>query len=165
MSSNLKLGGYDFVGEVVFTATASAPTGYLKCNGAAVSRTTYADLFAAIGTTYGAGDGSTTFNVPDLRGEFIRGWDDGRGVDSSRTRGTWQAATRVIRNYWKGGGWAGCVPDIMEQAASDFDANEAVLRDSGSNVYPVGQTGPADRYVDGIRVRPRNVALLACIRY
>ena len=51
----------------------SAPTGYLACDGSAVSRTTYATLFTAIGTTWGAGDGSSTFNVPDLRGAFLRG--------------------------------------------------------------------------------------------
>jgi hypothetical protein len=51
------------------------PPGWLLCDGAQVSRTTYADLFAAIGTTWGAGDGSTTFNVPDLRGMFLRGTD------------------------------------------------------------------------------------------
>lgn len=77
-------------GEVAFFARNTAPTGYLKANGAAVSRTAYATLFAAIGTTFGAGDGSTTFNLPDLRGEFIRGWDDGRGVDSGRAFGSYQ---------------------------------------------------------------------------
>ena len=51
----------------------SAPSGYLACDGSAVSRTTYATLFAAIGTTWGAGNGSSTFNVPDLRGAFLRG--------------------------------------------------------------------------------------------
>lgn len=54
-------------------AGTSAPTGWLSCDGAAVSRSTYAALFAAIGTTWGVGDGSTTFNVPDLRGMFLRG--------------------------------------------------------------------------------------------
>lgn len=68
------------------------PAGWLKCNGAAVSRTLYAALFNVIGTTYGAGDGSTTFNVPDMRGEFLRGLDDGRGVDTGRTIGSAQAA-------------------------------------------------------------------------
>jgi microcystin-dependent protein len=62
-------------------AGASAPDGFLLCNGGAISRSIYSDLFAAIGTTYGAGDGSTTFNIPDLRGEFLRGLDGGRGVD------------------------------------------------------------------------------------
>lgn len=77
-------------GAIMYFATANAPTGWLKANGALVSRTTYARLFAAIGTLHGAGDGSTTFKLPDLRGEFIRGADDGRGVDSGRTVGSSQ---------------------------------------------------------------------------
>lgn len=80
-------------GTVIWTARTTPPTGYLKANGAAVSRTTYATLFTAIGTTYGAGDGSTTFTLPDLRGEFIRGFDDGRGVDAGRSQGAAQAET------------------------------------------------------------------------
>lgn len=60
-------------GAVMAFAGSSAPTGWLSCNGAAVSRTTYAALFAAISTTWGSGDGSTTFNVPDFRGMFLRG--------------------------------------------------------------------------------------------
>ncbi|WP_287956581.1 phage tail protein, partial [Snodgrassella sp.] len=66
-------------GVIQFFTIDWAPTGWLKANGAAVSRTTYANLFAAIGTKFGAGDGKTTFNLPDLRGEFIRAYDDGRG--------------------------------------------------------------------------------------
>lgn len=69
----------------------SAPTSWALCDGSAISRTTYSSLFATIGTTYGAGDGSTTFNLPDLRGEFIRGLDNGRGVDSGRTLGSSQS--------------------------------------------------------------------------
>ena len=69
----------------------AVPVGWIPADGRALSRTTYAALFAAIGTTYGSGDGSTTFNVPDLRGEFLRGWDDGRGVDSGRALGSAQA--------------------------------------------------------------------------
>src|SRR5262245_20388174 len=71
-------------GTVVYHAKNAPPSGFVKCNGAAISRTTYALLFAEIGTTFGVGDGSTTFNVPEIRGEFIRGWDDSRGVDSGR---------------------------------------------------------------------------------
>jgi microcystin-dependent protein len=77
-------------GTVVFHCGSTAPSGYLKANGATVSRTTYSSLFSALGTTFGAGDGSTTFNLPDLRGEFVRGWDDGRGIDSGRTFGSFQ---------------------------------------------------------------------------
>lgn len=60
-------------GSILAYGGASAPTGYLLCDGTPYSRTTYASLFSAIGTAYGNGDGSTTFNVPDLRGQFLRG--------------------------------------------------------------------------------------------
>ncbi len=76
------------VGTVITKASNAVPSGYLYCNGQAVSRTTYAALFADIGTTYGVGDGSTTFNVPDFRGYFLRGQNDGSGNDpdaASRT--------------------------------------------------------------------------------
>lgn len=65
-------------------AGTSAPTGWLLCYGQAVSRTTYADLFAAISTTYGVGDGSTTFNLPDLRGRTIAGQDNMGGSSANR---------------------------------------------------------------------------------
>jgi microcystin-dependent protein len=64
------------------------PTGLFECDGAAVSRATYARLFAIIGTAYGVGNGTSTFNLPDLRGEFLRGWDHGRGVDADRAART-----------------------------------------------------------------------------
>ena len=86
-------------GSVHMMATTTAPSGYLKCNGAAVSRTTYSDLFDTIGTTHGAGDGSSTFNVPDLRGEFVRGWDDSRGVDSGRSFGSSQSSANKEHNH------------------------------------------------------------------
>ena len=67
-----------FAGAVMPTAGATAPTGWLLCDGAAVSRTTYSALFAAISTYYGAGDGSTTFNVPNLKGRVPVGIDTGQ---------------------------------------------------------------------------------------
>ena len=73
------------VGAVIAYSGSVAPIGYLLCNGQAVSRTTYADLFTAIGTTYGAGNGSTTFNVPNLVGQFIRGREAGRQLGSAQT--------------------------------------------------------------------------------
>lgn len=75
-------------GSIVMYGGTSAPTGYILCDGSAVSRTTNANLFAAISTAYGVGDGTTTFNVPDFRGIFPRGVDNGAGNDpdtSSRT--------------------------------------------------------------------------------
>lgn len=65
-------------------AGSTAPSGWLLCYGQAVSRTTYADLFSALGTTYGTGDGSTTFNLPDLRGRTIAGQDDMGGTSANR---------------------------------------------------------------------------------
>ena len=65
-------------------AGSTAPSGWLLSDGAAVSRTTYADLFTAIGTAYGVGDGSTTFNLPDLRGRVIAALDNMGGTDASR---------------------------------------------------------------------------------
>lgn len=86
-------------GSVHMMATTTAPSGYLKCNGAAISRSTYAALFAIIGTAHGAGDGSSTFNVPDLRGEFVRGWDDNRGIDSGRNFATSQGDQNKQHNH------------------------------------------------------------------
>lgn len=71
-------------GAIMDYAGSSAPSGWLLCFGQAVSRTTYADLFAALGTTYGSGDGSTTFNLPDLRGRVAAGKDDMGGTAASR---------------------------------------------------------------------------------
>lgn len=75
-------------GVIMAWPTSSPPSGFLQCNGAAVSRTTYADLFTAISDNYGNGDGSTTFNLPDFRGYFLRGYDNSAGNDpdaASRT--------------------------------------------------------------------------------
>jgi|TARA_R110001583_G_scaffold20056_2_gene77806 microcystin-dependent protein len=71
-------------GAVTPFAGASAPTGFLLCDGAAISRSTYSVLFTAISTTYGTGDGSSTFNVPDLRGRVVAGQDDMGGSSANR---------------------------------------------------------------------------------
>lgn len=88
-------GGFEFgagpglpTGGLIPFAGSTAPSGWLLCAGQAVSRTTYADLFAVISTTYGAGDGSTTFNVPDLRGRFPLGKDDMGGSAANRVTAT-----------------------------------------------------------------------------
>ena len=79
------------IGHVAAYAGNVVPLGYLECNGAAVSRTTYVNLFGVCGILYGAGDSTTTFNLPDLRGFFVRGWDDNAGVDVGRVLGSTQA--------------------------------------------------------------------------
>lgn len=135
------------VGAVLWFAAPTAPSGFLVCNGAAVSRTAYADLFAVIGTTFGAGDGSTTFNLPDLRGEFIRGYDDSRGVDSGRTFGTSQNPTAIGKGDY-----------IITTIKDGENAYSGSVTDVGSASF-YGDTGTF------YEVRPRNVALLPCIKY
>jgi len=153
-SGNLSFGTLGGVptGSVFYFAVNTAPTGYLKANGAAISRTTYADLFAAIGTTFGTGDGSTTFNLPDLRGEFLRGWDDSRGIDSGRTFGSFQDHQLQNHTHYKN--------------TSDWDygtyGGQLQRRDGtlGNQTADYGATGNF-----GTETRPRNIALLACIKY
>jgi len=99
----------------------SSPAGYLLCDGSAVSRTTYADLFAVIGTSFGAGDGSTTFNLPDLRGRFLRGVT----TDSSRDP---DYSSRSAMN--SGGATGGNVGSIQGQATKK---NGLSLSDPGHN--------------------------------
>ena len=157
-------------GMVIWVAMSNAPTGFIKANGAAVSRTTYAALFAAIGTTFGSGDGSTTFNVPDLRGEFVRGWDDGRGVDSGRSFGSFQSW--AIQNI------TGSIARIAESfVQSSFSDTSALYRsstgpNSGLTPNQVDTSASGTLAFDASRnvqtsneTRPRNVALLACIKY
>ena len=86
-------------GSVFTFATTTVPSGYLECNGAAVSRSTYASLFSSISTTWGAGDGSSTFNLPDLRGQFVRGWDNSAGVDSGRSFASSQSDQNKEHNH------------------------------------------------------------------
>ena len=71
-------------GTVVSFAGSTAPSGWLLCDGSAISRSTYSDLFVIIGTTYGSGNGSTTFNIPDLRGRAVFGLDNMGGTASNR---------------------------------------------------------------------------------
>ncbi len=147
-------------GVVMYFAGNSAPTGWLEANGAVVSRTTYAALFAAIGTTYGIGDGSTTFKLPDLRGEFIRSLDKGRGVDLGRTLGTYQGdSIRNITGQFRavrrdGGGESGAF-----YASTDGYPGS----DTGGNWNPYTVFDASRVVPTANENRPRNIALLACI--
>lgn len=76
-------------GTIIQSASKSTPQGYLKCNGASISRVSYQKLFKIIGTTFGSDDNST-FKLPDLRGRFIRGFSDGSSIDSNRAFGSSQ---------------------------------------------------------------------------
>ena len=148
-------------GSVIYHAANTAPSGFLKADGATVSRSTYSDLFTAIGTTYGAGNGSTTFLVPDLRGEFMRGWDDSRGVDGSRAFGSAQADQMEAHSHITG--HLNHVSHTRTYGGSAASGSSATGGDSASryaaNTSTVGGTGNSSE------TRPRNVALLACIKF
>jgi microcystin-dependent protein len=154
-------------GTIINVAMNTAPSGYLKANGAAVSRTTYAALFAAIGSTFGVGDGSTTFNVPDLRGEFVRGWVDDGSVDSGRAFGSAQTSANkehyhlLVRNAngaATAGSWDGSATDHITSVGSAGDSAYRLRATSSEpNVAASSSEGETDS-------RPRNVALLACIK-
>lgn len=140
-------------GEVAAFARNSAPAGWLKANGAVVSRTAYAALFTAIGTTFGVGDGATTFGLPDLRGEFPRGWDDGRGVDTGRSFGS--AQTDAIKSHAHPFDiYAGAAGGGLTGGVSVYGNDR-----SGAQYSTNNQTGGATE------TRPRNIALLYCIKY
>ncbi len=98
-ASDIIAGGGAAIGTMLIWPTNTPPAGYLKANGALISRTTYAALFSVIDTTFGAGNGTTTFQLPDLRGQFIRGWDDGRGLDAGRVFGTDQAQAYLAHSH------------------------------------------------------------------
>lgn len=148
-------------GTVIFYAASAAPAGYLKANGALVSRTTYAALFSAIGTAHGAGDGTTTFNLPDLRGEFIRGWDDARGLDSGRTFGSVQ--TDAFQAHWHQmtSTWTGGSGGSGDGTGANGAAGETIRNDRARE--PIASWGGTPR--QAAETRPRNIALLACIKY
>lgn len=119
------------------------PPGYVKANAPEVSRAAYAWAFAKYGTKYGAGDGVNTFILgPDLRGEFPRGWDDGRGVDPGRGLGTWQL-------------------DMFKEHSHEQDGYAV----AGAGGVSVGVTSGQKQTgkMGGSETRPRNVAGLFCI--
>jgi microcystin-dependent protein len=160
-------------GTLIFHCGNTAPSGFLKANGATISRSTYADLFATLGTTFGTGDGSTTFTLPDMRGEFPRGWDDGRGIDPARVFGAAQSSgiARLIGEIRSLHGSAAMETDLVSGFTNPFvgqsstswrhtieavTSNFARIRFDSARVI-------ADSSPDG--ARPRNIALLACIKY
>ena len=159
-------------GTIITFASSTAPTGYLKANGALLSRSTYAALFAAIGTTFGIGDGSTTFALPDLRGYFPRGWDDGRGIDASRVFGSNQDDAYLNHSHTASETSAGAHTHNI--AVNNSGLYPGYYASSNSNITPL-TTSSAGAHTHTVTVatsttgttetRPKNIALLYCIKY
>lgn len=180
---NLNVSGVP-VGVIVAVPYSTPDSGYLECDGQLINRTTYAALFAKIGETFGAGDGSTTFAVPDLRGEFIRGWDNTKGTDTGRALGSFQ--TNTIQAHTHDGSTlvtnntgshahsvstinqgestnhsAGTIPTGHVSTTSGGTANGSAIGSAGSHAHSIlgntGSTGSAE-------TRPRNIALMYQIK-
>ena len=158
-------------GGVAHFAMSTAPTGWLKCNGALVSRTTYAALFAAIGTTFSAGDGVTTFGLPELRGEFIRCLSDGRAVDTGRGLGSAQGEAYLNHSHAASADTGGEHTHTVPVGRGGVGSVGEVSADTGVTAF-TGSAGAhshtitvATSTTGGTETRPRNVALLACIKY
>ena len=136
------------VGTILSVAYSTPDTNYLECNGAEISRTTYSELFTKIGTTYGTGNGSSTFNLPDLRGEFLRGWDNGRGVDGGRNLGTSQGDEFKSHGH---------VTIVKQHASSNALHHPGVEIGSGGGQRALAETG-------GVETRPRNISVMYQIK-
>lgn len=117
-------------GTVLPFAAATPAEGYLSCDGLAVSRQTYKKLFQVIGTSFGEGDGSTTFNVPDFRGRFLRGWDNGAGNDPDRG-----SRTAMATGGAAGDNVGSVQGDQFESHSHSFRFNTA-HGSSGGRTYP-----------------------------
>ena len=138
------------VGSITMYGGTSVPNGWLECDGSNVSRLTQSDLFNAIGTTFGAGDGSTTFGLPDLRGEFVRGWDNGRGVDSGRSFGSFQ--DHSLEDHFH---------DVSVRSSQPFITGTGSSHALSSGI--VSTTSPLGANVSD-ETRPRNIALMYIIK-
>lgn len=138
-------------GTVVFFAAETVPQGYLLCNGATYTATEYPTLGALLGST---------FTVPDLLGRFIRGWDDGAGRDPGRTFGSYQADAfkehnhRMVWDWYDGGAGRGLVDPV-----NPVDITTAG-QGGGNASWGVTFAGNGN-----LETRPKNVALLPCIKY
>jgi hypothetical protein len=147
-------------GAIMFFGVMSIPDGWLLCNGANVSRTTYANLFAAIGTNFGSGNGSTTFTLPNLSGRFIEGATSPISVGKTFSAGV----PNITGTFINGGDWgaewqppSGCFArtGVQNSGASGTDYRELTKIDASLSSATFGRSST---------VQPPSMALLACIK-
>ena len=169
------------VGTILAHAANTPPTGFLECNGSNISRSTYATLFSTISTTFGVGDGSSTFALPDLRGQFIRGWANNGSTDASRVFGSTQTdqnknhthttdsttLTGGIRKISEGFLAGGSATGVFTKTS---DGNNSIT--GSSSTSPVGgvdfdgtHTHTISSSGGGTEARPTNLALMYIIKF
>lgn len=149
------------IGAIVTFPMTTLESGFLYCDGAVYLRATYPDLFAKIGTTYNiGGETSLQFRVPDLRGEFIRGWDAGRGVDSGRVIGSAQGSANLAHahNVAIDGGTDDIIVDAY--GTGESGQNGRGFNSGSTTTNKAVLTTPSG----GTEARPRNVAMVYCIK-
>lgn len=154
------------VGTVIAYSAETPPAGYLECDGTAISRADYARLFAVIGTAFGQGDGSSTFHLPDFRGQFLRGWSHGspHGFDPDRGARSW---------LYPGGASGNHVGSIQppQLEAHSHGVRSAELRAFGTFSEVAGGVTSGSLLLGsttafgGSETRPWNVAVMYAIKY
>ena len=152
------------IGTVIWFAGTTAPTGYLKCNGDAIPNGS--GTVQAVTADFSALYAIVSANVPDLRGEFIRGWDDGKGIDSGRGLRTFQSDQWKNHQHVFGGDDMIASSSIGNFASIGSSGNfqyDATSNPSGNGRSMYTKNSPIDS--GGTETRPRNVSLLACIKY
>ncbi len=152
----LSVGGFPsgFVGTF---STSTCPSGWLEANGSSISRATYLDLFTAINTMYGVGDGSTTFEIPDYRGYFLRSWDNTAGNDPD-------AASRTDRGDGTTGDNIGTIQSYQIQSHAHTEyyltGGNGAVAGSGDLTAHLRSTSATG----GAETRPKNINVLYCIK-
>ena len=154
------------VGMILAWPGTKAPSGWLNCDGSVVSRTTYADLFSVIGTTFGAGDGSTTFKLPDYRGDFLRGYLSGTSsaIGTRQAEGLPNISGRLDFGKQVGG---------MSSSSGAFSHKNISQDWAGTSTGTVNvidyvnfdASRSSGLYGDSSHVTPRNNAVSWCIKY
>lgn len=145
---------------------------FMYAHGQAVSRTLYPTLFARIGTRFGAGDGSTTFNLPDKRGLFTREWDNGKGIDAGRVLGTVQQDTVEKHKHIQSLGEAYDTAGIFgKSTAKGYQGSQGGLDNDNylwytndGGVYQGTDPNSENPNVMGNETRPKNIAMVSLIR-
>ncbi|MGE7992561.1 phage tail protein, partial [Pseudomonas sp. NPDC089554] len=137
------------VGSIMPFPKATVPAGYLELDGSVQNGATYPDLFAYLGTSFNTGgEPAGFFRLPDARGEFLRGWDHGRGIDVGRALGTYQADEFKSHTH-------------AQQAKTILGQSSGIGINSGVSPYSEGGVTQA---TGGVETRPRNLAVMLCIK-
>ena len=151
-------------GMIAFFDLTQIPDGWLLCDGSAVSRTTYANLFAKVGTRHGAGDGSTTFNVPDMNARFLEGTTDtgqvGTKVEPGLPNITGGIGNNNLIAWWVSGTTSGAL-SVQTQSTRYVGGNEGQTTVSG--IY-FDASKASDMYGRTSTVQPNSLRVIACIK-